>query len=90
MGVMKLLRRNPVLPPDRRSRKADVGDMVVFIADEENLSEYPPHVGHEGWVVQVELRAQRQRRSPRAIYEVECECGVLLHPRSNAFKVKDT
>ena len=90
MDVMKLLRRNPVLPPDVRSRKADVGDVIVFIADDEDRSQYWAHVGHEADVVQVELRTQLHRRSPRAVYEVKCQCGVTLHPRSTAFKVKDT
>ena len=90
MDVMKLLRRNPVLPPDVRSRKADVGDIIVFIADDEDRSQYWAHVGHEADVVQVELRTQLHRRSPRAVYEVKCQGGVTWHPRSTAFKVKDT
>ena len=92
MDVMNLLRfrRTPMLPPSYKSRKADVGDVIVFTADEQDLSEYPAHVGHEAEVMQVTLQTQRRRRSPRAIYNVKCGCGVTLNPRSTAFEVKDT
>jgi hypothetical protein len=76
--------------PNYKSRKADVGDVIVFTADEHDLSEYPAHVGHEAQVMQVTLQTQRRRRSPRAIYNVKCGCGVTLNPRSSAFEVKST
>ena len=74
-------------PPDTKRRKADEGDDVVFILDENGLSQYFAHNGHLGKVRSVELRPQRHRRSPRAVYTIECECGLILHPRANAFEV---
>jgi hypothetical protein len=77
-------------PPSYKSRKADVGDVIVFTADEQGLSQYPAHVGHSADVLGVTLQTQRRRRSPRAIYNVACGCGVTLNPRSSAFEVKGT
>ena len=90
MNAMDLFKRKTMQPPSYKSRKADVGDVIVFTADEHDLSEYPAHVGHEAQVMQVTLQTQRRRRSPRAIYNVKCGCGVTLNPRSTAFEVKGT
>jgi len=87
VGVMKMLRRKKMQPPDTKRRKADEGDDVVFILDENGLSQYFAHNGHLGKVRSVELRPQRHRQSPRAVYTIECECGLILHPRANAFEV---
>ena len=88
---MKLLRRKrkTMQPPDTRRRKADVGDKVVFTLDDNGLSPYWAHAnsGHTGIVRAVELRPQRHRQSGRAIYTIECECGLTLHPRATAFEV---
>ena len=75
------------LPPDTKRRKADEGDDVVFILDGNGLSQYFAHNGHLGKVRSVELRPQRHRQSARAIYTIECECGLTLHPRATAFEV---
>ena len=74
-------------PPDTKRRKADEGDDVVFILDENGLSQYFAHNGHLGKVRSIELRPQRHRRRPRAVYTIEGECGLILHPRANAFEV---
>ena len=74
-------------PPDTKRRKADEGDDVVFILDENGLSQYFAHNGHLGKVRSIALRPQRHRQSPRAVYTIECECGLILHPRANAFEV---
>jgi len=72
--------------PDTRRRKADVGDAVTFRLDDQGLSQYWAHNGHTGIVRAVELRPQRHRQSARAVYTVECGCGVTLHPRADAFQ----
>ena len=85
VDVMKLLRRKTMQPPETKRRKADAGDEVVFTVDEEDKSQYFAHKGHLGIVRGIELRPQRHRQSARAVYTVECECGLILHPRANAF-----
>ena len=72
-------------PPETKRRKADVGDTVTFCLDDNGLSQYWAHSGHTGIVRAVELRPQRHRQSARAVYTIECECGLILHPRANAF-----
>ena len=89
MNVINRLMRKPVLPPDRRSRKANAGDTIVFIKDSHGTAQYWPHVDHTGIVKNVRLQYQAHRPSPRATYEIDCECGVTLNPRSVAFKVVD-
>ena len=74
-------------PPDTKRRKADEGDDVVFILDGNGYSQYFAHNGHLGRVRSIELRPQRHRQSGRAIYTIECECGLTLHPRATAFEV---
>jgi len=76
-------------PPDTRRRKADVGDQVVFTLDDNGLSQYFAHNGHLGKVRSIELRPQRHRQSARAVYTIECECGLILHPRAVAFQKKE-
>jgi hypothetical protein len=78
-------RTAPSKPPSRLMRKADVGDTVRFKADDDGYAAYNPHVGHEAEVVAVNLYPQRHRRSPRAVYEVRCGCGTVLHPRASEF-----
>ena len=75
------------LPPATTRRKADEGDDVVFTLDEDGKSAYFAHNGHLGKVRSIELRPQRHRQSARAIYTIECECGLILHPRATAFEV---
>ena len=88
MDVMKLLRRKTMMqPPDTKRRKADTGDTIVFTLDGEGNSQYWAHTGHTGIVRDVELRPQRHRQSGRAVYAIECECGLTLHPRASAFEV---
>jgi hypothetical protein len=77
-------------PPDTRRRKADAGDAVTFCLDDQGMSQYWAHNGHTGVVREVELRPQRHRQAPRAIYVVECECGLTLHPRATSFEVNST
>jgi hypothetical protein len=74
-------------PPEIRRRKADAGDKVVFTLDDNGLSQYWAHNDHTGIVREVELQPQLHRQSGRAVYTVECECGVILHPRATAFEV---
>ena len=74
-------------PPDIKRRKADAGDKVVFTLDGDGNSQYWAHNGHTGIVRDIELRPQRHRQSARAIYTIECECGLILHPRATAFEV---
>ena len=74
-------------PPDTRRRKADTGDTIVFTLDGEGNSQYWAHNGYTGIVRDVELRPQRPRQSGRAVYAIECECGLTLHPRASAFEV---
>jgi hypothetical protein len=70
----------------RKMRKADMGDTVVFRADANGLSQYWPHIGHHADVLDVQLKPQLHRQSPRAVYEVRCqECDMVLHPRAEAF-----
>ena len=73
--------------PRRLMRKADVGDTVVFRSNEDGQAQYWPHVGHTAEVVEVRLKPQRHRRSPRAVYEVRCGCGTVLHPRGSEFNI---
>jgi hypothetical protein len=69
-----------------KRRKADVRDTVVFCADADGLSQYWPHVGHHAVVLDVQLKPQLHRPSPRAVYEVRCQvCDTVLHPRAEAF-----
>jgi hypothetical protein len=70
-----------------RRRKADIGDTIEFVMVD-GTSQYWPHVGHHAAVVAVEkiLTAHRPSKSGRAVYTVECECGVTLHPRSDTFE----
>ena len=85
---MKLLRRGMTMqPPDTKRRKADAGDKVIFTVDSDGNSQYWAHNGHTGVVRDVELRPQRHRQSARAVYAIECECGLTLHPRASAFEV---
>jgi hypothetical protein len=84
---MRFFRTAPSKPPSRLMRKADVGDTVVFRADADGFSAYHPHVGHEAEVVAVELYPLRNRRNSRAVYEVRCGCGTILHPRATEFNV---
>jgi hypothetical protein len=87
VDVMKMLRRKKMQPPDIKRRKADVGDTVTFCLDDQGLSQYWAHNGHTGIVRAVELRPQLHRQGARAVYTIECECGLTLHPRANAFQV---
>ncbi len=84
---MKFFRGKPPEQPQGLMRKADVGDEVVFKAADDGNSAYWPHVSHRGRVLSVSLKPQRHRRSLRAIYEVQCECGRILHPRGTEFSV---
>ena len=84
---MRFFRSKPSQPPSKLMRKANAGDNVTFIADDEGKSSYWPHVGHTAVILSVELKPQRHRKSPRAIYEVECNCGTVLHPRAEFFTV---
>ncbi len=68
-------------------RKANVGDTVAFKEDSHGASSYWPHVKHQGIVISVTLKAQDHRPSRRAVYEIECECGAVLHPRGSEFNV---
>ena len=88
MDVMNMLRREMTMqPPDTKRRKADAGDKVIFTVDSDGNSQYWAHNGHTGVVRDVELRPQRHRQSGRAVYAIECECGLTLHPRASAFEV---
>ena len=77
-------------PPNTKRRKADVGDTIIFVVDSHDESQYFAHISHTGIVRDVELRPQRHRQSARAVYTIECECGLTLHPRANAFEVNGT
>ena len=83
---MRFFRSKPE-PPSKKMRKADTGDSIIFVADGEGKSSNWPHVGHTAVVLSVELKTQRHRKSLRAIYEVQCECGTVLHPRAELFTV---
>ena len=98
MNVISRLIRKPVLPPDRfKSRKANIGDVIVFVEDtpktaedrENPTSQYWPHLRHEARVVSLSQQPQQHRRANRIVYEVLCQCGVTFHPRSTAFELKD-
>jgi hypothetical protein len=82
---VRFFRTAPSKPPNRLMRKADVGDTVVFRSNEDGQAQYWPHVGHTAEIVEVQLKPQRHRRSPRAVYEVRCGCGTVLHPRASEF-----
>ena len=85
--MMNFLRGKPPEEPQGLMRKADAGDEVVFKAADDGTSAYWPHVSHHGRILSVSLRPQRHRRSLRAVYEVQCECGRILHPRGTEFTV---
>ena len=86
---MRFFRTAPSKPPSRLTRKAAVGDVVVFRMDANGMALYWAHVGHHAEVLEVQLWPQRHRPSPRAVYEVRCrECDVILHPRAAAFDVQ--
>jgi hypothetical protein len=86
---MRFFRTAPSKPPSRLTRKADVGDVVVFRMDANGMALYWAHVGHQADVLDVQLWPQRHRPSPRAVYEVRCrECDMILHPRAAAFDVQ--
>ena len=86
---MNLFRRKTTSRGPRKTRKADVGDVVVFRMDANGMALYWAHVGHHADVLDVQLWPQRHRPSPRAVYEVRCrECDMILHPRAAAFDVQ--
>ena len=82
--MMNFFRGKPE-PPSRLMRKANVGDELTFKANNKAASAYWPHVKHRATVLSVLLKSQRHRPSLRAIYEVQCECGTVLHPRATEF-----
>jgi hypothetical protein len=84
---MRFLRSKPPAPPSKLMRKATEGTEILFTADAEGRSSYWPHVSHRGRVLSVELMPQKHRKSSRAVYTVECECGIVLHPRAEFFTV---
>ena len=84
---MRLFRAKSEDPPSRLMRKANTGSIVAFKANKNGVSAYWPHVTHKGRIINVLLKTQRHRPSLRAVYEVECECGVILHPRATEFDV---
>ena len=84
---MKFFRSKLPQPPSKLMRKATEGTEILFEVDNEGKSSYWPHVGHTAIVLGVELKPQRHRKSLRAVYTVECECGTVLHPRAEFFTV---
>ena len=84
---MRFFRSKPPEPPSKKMRKADAGDSVVFVADARGKSNYWPHVSHEATVLEVQLKEQSHKPSLRAVYRVQCSCGVVLHPRAGEFRV---
>jgi hypothetical protein len=72
--------------PNLKRRKADIGDRIIFAVDRYGNSMYYAHIGHHGVVHDVVLTYEKHRSAPRATYKVECECGLVLHPRSTAFE----
>lgn len=87
MNVIEMIKNKMMKRSDIKRRKADVGDLVRFVLDSRGLSQYWPHRGHTAKVLLVRLQPQLHRPSPRAVYFVECECGVELNPRANAFEL---
>lgn len=87
MNVIEMIRNKMMKRPDIKRRKADVGDTIRFVLDSRGLSQYWPHTNHKAKVLAVKLQHQAHRPSPRAVYFVECECGVTLNPRATAFEL---
>lgn len=75
-----------LLPPDPRQRKAFDGDEIIFTIGNKGFAIYPAHLDHHAIVQEVELTYNIRRGTPRARYRVACECGLELHPRSDAFE----
>ena len=73
-------------PPELRQRKAFEGNEIVFTIGGKGFAVYPAHLNHHAIVQEVELTFNIHRGTPRARYRVACECGLELHPRSDAFE----
>jgi len=59
-------------------KKFAIGDQVFF--DVKTNKHYPVHDGHKGEILSMKVYPKIRYAGTRISYEMECECGSILHP----------
>ena len=62
-------------------KKFDIGEAIRF--DVETNTHYLAHNGHQGLIRSIESYKKHKGPGTVVVYEIECECGSVLHPQAH-------